>query len=82
MLNAVRLNNINNHFSTTLATVSAVDKLRYQWEGTIYDTRDYAISLSKSETWIICIQGVICNDTSRGDSFNEYRYLRRLRKPV
>lgn len=38
VLNAVRLNNINNHFSTTLATVSAVDKLRYQWEGTIYDT--------------------------------------------
>ncbi|BEI03668.1 hemagglutinin repeat-containing protein [Edwardsiella ictaluri] len=75
VLNAVRLNNINNHFSTTLATVSAVDKLRYQWEGTIYDTQDYAISLSKSETWIICIQGVICNDTSRGDSFNEYRYL-------
>ncbi|ADO50260.1 hemagglutinin repeat-containing protein [[Enterobacter] lignolyticus] len=74
VLNVSQLNNINDHFSTELVTVSVIDKLVYQWRGTMYDTADYNIHLDKDETWIICIEGVTCHSTNKGDNFNEYRY--------
>lgn len=74
LLNVNQLNNINDHFSTALVTVSVIDKLLYQWKGTMYDTADYTVRLDKDETWIICIEGVTCHDTGSGDNFNEYRY--------
>ncbi|UAN24920.1 hemagglutinin repeat-containing protein (plasmid) [Enterobacter sp. JBIWA003] len=74
LLNVNKLNNINDHFATEVVTVSVIDKLLYQWKGTMYDTVDYNIHLDKIETWIICIEGVTCRSTNNGDNFNEYRY--------
>lgn len=76
LLNVNQLNNINDHFATELVTVSVIDKLLYQWKGTMYDTEDYNINLDKIETWIICIEGITCRDSATGhaDNFNKYSY--------
>ncbi len=82
LLNVNQLNNINDHFATELVTVSVIDKLLYQWKGTMYDTEDYNIHLDKIETWIICIEGITCRDSATGhaDNFNKYSYTETIQE--
>ncbi|MDK9365009.1 hemagglutinin repeat-containing protein [Lelliottia wanjuensis] len=79
-LNVATLNNINDHFTTENVLVSQehiseynVDRLGSQ----LYNENDYNISMYKDETWIICIEGVICN-TTNGDKFTHYDYTRTI----
>jgi filamentous hemagglutinin len=79
-LNVATLNNINDHFTTENVLVSQehiseynVDRLGSQ----LYNDNDYNISMYMDETWIICIEGVICHTTD-GDKFTHYDYTRTI----
>ncbi|WMY74494.1 hemagglutinin repeat-containing protein [Buttiauxella selenatireducens] len=79
-LNVATLNNVNDHFTTENVVVSQehiseynVDRLGSQ----LYNDNDYDISIYKDETWIICIEGVLCHNTA-GDKFTHYDYTRTI----
>lgn len=79
-LNVATLNNINDHFTTENVVVSQehiseylVDRLGSQ----LYNDNDYDISIYKDETWIICIEGVLCHNTA-GDKFTHFDYTRTI----
>lgn len=80
-LNVATLNNINDHFTTENVVVSQehiseylVDYLGSQ----VFNENDYNISMYKDETWIICIEGVFCGDSSHGDKFTHLDYTRTI----
>ena len=79
-LNVGTLNNINDHFSLENVVVSQEHISEYQVDrigDQMFNDNDYDIRLDKDETWIICIEGVICHNTD-GDKFTHFDYTRTI----
>lgn len=80
-LNVATLNNINDHFTTENVVVSQEHISEYLVDylgGQTFNDNDYNISMYKDETWIICIEGVFCGDSSHGDKFTHLDYTRTI----
>ncbi|MGA9618600.1 MAG: hemagglutinin repeat-containing protein [Serratia proteamaculans] len=79
LLNANQINNVNDHFATDFVTVSVEDMVLYQWNGTIYDPKEYNISIRHDEVNYLCIEGVVCS-SSNSDDYNELRFTRTIQE--
>ncbi|WP_380184728.1 filamentous hemagglutinin N-terminal domain-containing protein, partial [Kalamiella sp. sgz302252] len=80
-LNVREINNINDRFELENVLVSQEAISEYEVnrlkDGKRYNDKDYTIYIYKDETYIVCIEGVICGTTD-GDRFTHYQYTRTI----